>query len=177
MQLLYGVPEDIEKWMDLITEVRWNFPGLETQEKLNEHKTSVLKFMDKRQAVCVKEEAEIAGVILFSREHNMICCLAVAPRYRRRGVATMLMVEALANLDRAKEISVSTFRADDVKGIAPRTLYEKFGFVADELIEEFDYPPAQSGKPDRCLLTVWFGKSAVFLRTVTLQYICTVRLH
>ncbi len=45
----------------------------------------------------------------------MICCLAVAPRYRRRGVATMLMVEALANLDRAKEISVSTFRADDVK--------------------------------------------------------------
>ena len=43
-------------------------------------------------------------------------------------------------LDRAKEISVSTFRADDVKGIAPRTLYEKFGFVADELIEEFDYP-------------------------------------
>ena len=140
MQLLYGVPEDIEKWMDLITEVRWNFPGLETQEKLNEHKTSVLKFMDKRQAVCVKEEAEIAGVILFSREHNMICCLAVAPRYRRRGVATMLMVEALANLDRAKEISVSTFRADDVKGIAPRTLYEKFGFVADELIEEFDYP-------------------------------------
>ena len=51
MQLLYGVPEDIEKWMDLITEVRWDFPGLETQEKLNEHKTSVLKFMDKRQAV------------------------------------------------------------------------------------------------------------------------------
>ena len=97
MQLLYGVPEDIEKWMDLITEVRWNFPGLETQEKLNEHKISVLKFMDKRQAVCVKEESKIAGVILFSRAHNMICCLAVAPQYRRRGVATMLMDEALAN--------------------------------------------------------------------------------
>ena len=70
----------------------------------------------------------------------MICCLAVAPQYRRRGVATMLMDEALANLDRTKEITVSTFRADDEKGIAPRTLYEKFGFVADELIEEFDYP-------------------------------------
>ena len=140
MQLFYGVPEDIEKWMNLITEVRWNFPGLETQEKLSEHKTTVLKFMDKRQAVCVKEEAEIAGVILFSRAHNMICCLAVAPQSRRRGVATMLMDEALANLDKTKEITVSTFRADDEKGIAPRTLYEKFGFVADELIEEFDYP-------------------------------------
>ena len=52
----------------------------------------------------------------------------------------MLMDEALANLDRTKEITVSTFRADDEKGIAPRALYEKFGFIADELIEEFDYP-------------------------------------
>ena len=140
MQLFYGIPDDIEKWMELITDVRWNFPGLETQEKLNEHKTTVLKFMNKRQAVCVKEEAKIVGVILFSRKHNMICCLAVAPPYRRCGVATMLMNEALANLDRTKEITVSTFRADDEKGIAPRVLYEKFGFVADELIEKFNYP-------------------------------------
>ncbi len=140
MQLFYGVPEDIEKWMSLITQVRWNFPGLETQEKLNEHRDTVLKFMGKRQAICVKEENEIAGVMLFSRGHNMICCLAVAPAYRRRGVATMLMDEALTNLDRTKEISVSTFRADDEKGPAPRALYEKYGFVADELIEEFDYP-------------------------------------
>ena len=72
MQLFYGVPEDIEKWMNLIEEVRWNFPGLETQEKLDAHKTTVLQFMEKRQAVCVKEEAEIAGVLLFSRKHNMI---------------------------------------------------------------------------------------------------------
>ena len=140
MQLFYGVPEDIEKWMNLIEEVRWNFPGLETQEKLDAHKTTVLQFMEKRQAVCVKEEAEIAGVLLFSREHNMICCLAVAPQYRRRGAATMLMNEALANLDRTKEITVSTFRADDENGVAPRALYEQFGFVPDALIEEFGYP-------------------------------------
>ena len=140
MRLFYGIPEDIEKWMNLVTQVRWSFPGLETQEKLNGHRAAVLQFMEKRQAICVKEDAEIAGVMLFSREHNMICCLAVAPAYRRRGAAAMLMDEALANLDRTKEISVSTFRADDDKGIAPRALYEKYGFVADALIEEFDYP-------------------------------------
>ena len=140
VQLFYGVPEDIEKWMSLVTQVRWNFPGLETQEKLNEHRATVLKFMSKRQAICVKEENVIAGVLLFSRGHNMICCLAVAPTYRRRGVATMLMDEALANLDKTKEISVSTFRAGDEKGTAPRAFYEKYGFVADELIEELDYP-------------------------------------
>ncbi len=140
MQLFYGVPEDIEKWMRLVTQVRWNFPGLETQEKLDEHRATVLRFMDKRQAICVKEENEIAGVMLFSRGHNMICCLAVSPEYRRRGAASILMNEALNNLDRTKEISVSTFRADDEKGLAPRALYEKYGFVADELVEEFDYP-------------------------------------
>lgn len=140
MQLFYGVPEDIEKWMGLVTQVRWNFPGLETQEKLDEYRATVLKFMGKRQAICAKEGDEIAGVMLFSRGHNMICCLAVSPKYRRLGVAAMLMDEALDNLDRAKEISVSTFRADDEKGPAPRALYEKYGFVADALVEEMDYP-------------------------------------
>lgn len=156
MQLFYGVPEDIENWMSLVARVRWNFPGLETQEKLYEHKATVLRFMEKRQAVCVKEDKEIVGVMLFSRGHNMICCLAVSPDYRRRGVATVLMDEALRNLDRTKEISVSTFRADDEKGTAPRALYEKYGFVADELTLEFDYPnqkyvlhPAGSERKDR----------------------------
>lgn len=140
MQVFYGIPEDIEKWMSLVTEVRWNFPGLETQETLDEHKATVLKFMGKRQAICVKDGNEIAGVMLFSRGHNMICCLAVSPAYRRLGIASMLMDEALRNLDRTKEISVSTFRADDEKGKAPRALYKKYGFIADALIEEFDYP-------------------------------------
>ena len=126
--------------MSLVTLVRRNFPGLETGEKLDEHKATVLRFMSKRQAICVKEGNEIAGVMLFSRRHNMICCLAVSPNYRRRGVASMLMDEALRNLDRTKEISVSTFRAGDEKGTAPRTLYEKYGFVEHALIEEMDYP-------------------------------------
>lgn len=35
MQLFYGVPEDIEDWMELVNQISWNFPGLETQEKLD----------------------------------------------------------------------------------------------------------------------------------------------
>ena len=140
MRVEYGKPQDIDAWMALVEEVRWNFPGLETQEKLDEHKTTVLKFMSKRQAICVKEGNKIAGVMLFSRGHNMICCLAVSPAYRRRHAASLLMEEALRNLDRTREISVSTFRAEDEKGTAPRALYEKFGFVEDALTEEMDYP-------------------------------------
>ena len=51
MQLFYGEPEDIENWMELVTQISWNFPGLETQEKLDEHKATVLKFICKRQAM------------------------------------------------------------------------------------------------------------------------------
>lgn len=140
MRVEYGISRDIDSWMTLVKEVSWNFPGLETQEALDEHKATVLRFMSKRQAIYVKEENKIAGVMLFSRGHNMICCLAVSPDYRRRGVASMLMEEALRNLDRTREISVSTFRADDEKGSAPRAFYEKYGFVEGALMEEMNYP-------------------------------------
>lgn len=140
MRTEYGVSRDIDSWMALVKEVRENFPGLETQEALDEHKATVLQFMSKRQAVCIKEENKIVGVMLFSRGHNMICCLAVSPDCRRRGVASMLMEEALRNLDRTREISVSTFRADDEKGSAPRGFYEKYGFIEGALIEEMNYP-------------------------------------
>lgn len=77
--------------------------------------------------------------MLFSRGHNMICYLAVSPEYRRRGVASILMDEVLTNLDRTKEISVSTFRADDEKGTAPRALYEKYHLSPDDDYPEFKY--------------------------------------
>ena len=52
----------------------------------------------------------------------------------------MLLIEALTKLDRVRPITVSTFRDRDSKGIAPRALYKKFGFVEGKLIEEFGYP-------------------------------------
>lgn len=156
MKVEYGVLQDIDEWMGLVEEVRWNFPGLETVAGLDEHRATVLKFMGKKQAVCVKEGKKIVGVMLFSRGHNMICCLAVSPAYRRRGIASMLMDEALCSLDRAREITVSTFRADDEKGSAPRAFYRKYGFEEDALIEEMGYPsqryilyPAGSEKGER----------------------------
>ncbi len=70
----------------------------------------------------------------------MICCLAVSAEHRRQGIGSALLEKALDELDRSREISVSTFREDDEKGTAPRALYKKFGFKEAELIEEFGYP-------------------------------------
>ena len=140
MEVLYGTASDIDAWMKVVEHVAPQFPGLETKESREEHKATVLRFMEKQQAICVKDNNEIVGVMLFSRGHNMICCLAVSPKHRRCGIASALLEKALAELDKSREITVSTFREGDEKGIAPRALYKKFGFEEGELTIEFDYP-------------------------------------
>ena len=51
MELLLGETTDIDSWMKLVKQVSWNFPGLETTENIDEHRDTVLKFMDKKQAL------------------------------------------------------------------------------------------------------------------------------
>lgn len=60
--------------------------------------------------------------------------------HRRCGIASILLEEALRNLDRTRAISVQTFRREDEKGTAPRALYRKFGFLEGALVEAMGYP-------------------------------------
>ena len=140
MEAVFGESSMIDSWMLLVRKVSWNFPGLETEESLDEHKQTVLKFMNKKQALCVRNRKTVVGVLLFSRSRNMICCLAVDPEHRKQGLASILLRKALDELDRSREITVSTFRENDEKGTAPRALYRKFGFQEGEMTEEFGYP-------------------------------------
>ena len=140
MKVIFGESSCIDSWMQLVRKVSWNFPGLEAEERLDEHKQTVLKFMNKKQALCVRNGKTIVGVLLFSRSRNMICCLAVDPEHRKQGLASILLRKALDELDSSRKITVSTFRENDDKGIAPRALYRKFGFQEGEMTEEFGYP-------------------------------------
>lgn len=140
MVIGYGDAAGIDEWMALVKSISQSFPGLETEEALSEHRATVLRFMDERRAICAKDGGKIVGVLLFSKKHNMICCLGVAPEHRRRGIASGLLEKALHELDPARDITVTTFREGDEKGVAPRALYERFGFEAEELLEEFGYP-------------------------------------
>ena len=83
MEAVFGESSCIDSWMQLVRKVSWNFPGLETEECIYEHEQTVLKFMNKKQALCVKSRGTIIGVLLFSHKKNMICCMAVDPEYRR----------------------------------------------------------------------------------------------
>ena len=140
MKVEYGMPLDIESWMELVQSVSWNFPGLETEVAIEDHRQTVVRFMGENRALCVKDAEKVVGVLLLSKKYNMICCLAVAPEYRRNGIASLLLKKAIAVLDSSRDITVTTFRDNDEKGIAPRALYKKFGFVEEKLMIENDYP-------------------------------------
>ena len=140
MKVKYGTSLDIESWMELVQSVSCNFPGLETEAAIEDHRKTVLRFMRENRALCVKADENVVGVLLLSKKYNMICCLAVAPEYRRKGIASALLEKALAELDSSRDITVTTFRDNDEKGIAPRALYKRFGFAEEKLMIENDYP-------------------------------------
>ena len=153
MKVIPGKREDIRSWMELVNRVSWNFPGLETETAREAHRQTVLRFMEDGRALCVKCSGRVIGVLLLSRKRNMICCLAVAPEYRRRGVGSMLLETALEQLDRSRDITVTTFRAEDDKGRAPRALYRRFGFCGGALKTEFGYPVQEFCLPSDALLS------------------------
>lgn len=140
MEIRKGTENDIVEWMRLVRLVSPVFPGLESQDAIEEHKQTVLKFIRRGTALCADVNHSIVGILLFSREHHKICCLAVDPAYCRQGIASSMLTIALYEMERGNDITVSTFREDDDKGKAPRSLYMKFGFTPEELTEEFGYP-------------------------------------
>lgn len=87
MKVEFGIPSDIDSWMQLVRKASWNFPGLETEQSIEEHKRAVLKFINDNYALCVKNAEDIVGVLLYSRKYNMIWCLAIPPAYRKKEIA------------------------------------------------------------------------------------------
>lgn len=137
--------EHLDAWMNLIEVVRDVFPGLETEEKLEEHRETVKCFIRRKEALGAFDGNRVVGMLLISSKHNMICFLAVNPDYRRRGIAKKLMLEGLSRLNRKQEISVTTFCENDERGKAPRSLYQSLGFLADRLTTEF-------GETEQCFI-------------------------
>ncbi|WP_081775687.1 GNAT family N-acetyltransferase [Fusobacterium perfoetens] len=140
MEIKYGKLEDINNWMDLVKKVKNNFPGLETEADLEEHKKIVEKFIKNKGAICVKENNTIVGVLLFSKKEKILCFLAVDKNYRRQHLGEVMLNKMLENFNLDDEIKVSTYREGVSEGIAARLFYKKLGFIEGELTEEFNYP-------------------------------------
>ena len=70
MKVEFARTSDIDSWMRLVRKVSWNFPGLETEQSIEEHKIIVLKFMNDKRAL-VKEEKRASLYSVRFRESVM----------------------------------------------------------------------------------------------------------
>lgn len=140
MEIRLANVTDMDAWMTLVERVRAAFPGLETAEALAEHRATVLNFMQCSSAICAAEEGRILGALLFSRENNMLCFLAVDPIRRRQHIAQKLVSFMLTQMEAGKDITVTTYREEDPNGAAARAFYRQLGFSEGRLGEEFGCP-------------------------------------
>lgn len=140
MEIRLAYLQDIDAWMALVGKVREAFPGLETDEAMEEHRATVLNFMQNTSAVCAAKSGRVLGALLFSKEHGMLCFLAVDPSCRRQHIAQKLVTFMLAQMEEGKDVAVTTYREGDPNGIAARAFYQRLGFSAGKLTEEFGCP-------------------------------------
>lgn len=133
----FCMEQDVSSWMRLVQRVSGSFPGLETDDALEQHRCAVLEFMGRREAVAAKAGDTIVGTLLFSRQENVLCFLAVDPDWRRRHIAEKLFFFALPHMTPNKPISVTTWRENAPEGAAARAFYQKLGFLPGRLTEEF----------------------------------------
>ena len=137
MDIRFATVKDIDLWMKLVDKVKDIFPGLETKKAMDEHRNAVLEFIDRREALCAEVDGKIVGVLLFSKEWNKPCFLAVDSKYRRQHIAFKLVTNMYSYLDLAKDISLETHVEGVPEGVVARCFYKKLGFIESEIKEEF----------------------------------------
>lgn len=128
--------EEIQEWMALTERVREDFPGFEPEE----HRTAVLKYIDRDSAFCARREGRLVGALLFSREESTLDFLAVDPDCRGQHIGKHLLEATLSSLGPGCEVAVITYREDDPRGGPARAFYRKMGFREGELTETFGFP-------------------------------------
>lgn len=132
VDIIDATRQNLASWMSLIEVVKWNFPGLETSEKVEKYQKTVEGMMEKGHAICALDQHMVVGILLYSTSKNMLCCMAVHPDYRRQKIASRMLERMLTRLDRTRDIVVETFTKEDERGIAARAFYQSHGFVEDE---------------------------------------------
>ena len=140
MTIRFAKPADLEQWMRLVVKVKDNFPGLETESAIAEHRETVLSFIQKGGAICAENDGKLTGILLFSKRRCQLCFLAVDPDCRRQHIAWEMVRLMLEQLPPDRDVTVSTYREGDPKGTAARPFYKKRGLVEGPFAEEFGSP-------------------------------------
>lgn len=88
----------------------------------------IKKRMSGGEIFVIAHKNNIAGFIMFSKKNKTIDHIAVSPDYRRIGIASRLMVTAMAQFEVGEELSAVTFRQEHLMSDGVSRMYKKFGF-------------------------------------------------
>lgn len=135
-EITYATLDDIPDWMDFITLVIDGFPCLDKSSHLEQ----VKQYIERHQALIMRDGATIVGAAAFSYQTGSIDFLAVHPQYRRYGITKAFLDFMIQNLFMGREISITTFREGDKADTGQREEYKRLGFAESELLIEFGYP-------------------------------------
>ncbi len=139
MRVEIATYRDVRSWLDLAAEVESLFGDMLGSAGFYQ---ALLNNIARGTAFCVREYGgppgePLTGGLLFSparldHPENHIRWLSVAERWRRHGVARLLVEHVLSLVQPPGVVSVVTFGEDIPAGRAARTFYERMGFQPAE---------------------------------------------
>jgi GNAT superfamily N-acetyltransferase len=132
MNVVVAQIDDFAAWLHLAAEVEPLFGPLVGEPRFEE---ALRRNIERGTAYCVREDdgppgTPLLGGLLFSPRppQYTIGWLAVAGRWRRRGVGRALVEHVVALVQPPAEMVVTTFGTGDRTGRATRAFYEQMGF-------------------------------------------------
>lgn len=127
---------DIDDWMNLMRLVIDGYPVMNEADYLKE----IVKCIDERRALVLKDGDIMIGVMAFSYESGSIEFFGIHPQYRRSSIHKLFLEVLMDNYLSGKEISMTTFREGDKADTGYREKLKQMGFAERELLTEFGYP-------------------------------------
>jgi len=123
---------DMNRWFSFAKNVTHDFYDIDLVN--NEHYRNIIeKNIKRKTAIYIEENNEIIGGMIYSPNQNHIGWLAVAPKYRRKGVGTALVKYMFKALSDRTQFKVKTFIEGDWQSEASHPFYKSLGFEPKEI--------------------------------------------
>ncbi len=132
----FAMLSDVNDWLELVSLTIDGFPCLNEEDYFN----TLQKCIAEKRALILRDDNMAIGVMLFSFETGSIDFLAVHPQYRNLGITKLFLDKLMDDIIVEKEISITTYRADDKADTGYREELYQLGFAEKELLVEFGYP-------------------------------------
>lgn len=132
----FATPSDVSDWMELVSLTIDGYPCLKEAEYLEYLHRGIAE----KRALILRDDDMAIGVMAFSADTGSLDFLAVHPQYRNLGITKVFLDKLMDELLHGKEISITTFRADDKADTGYREELCRLGFAERELLVEYGYP-------------------------------------